>query len=784
MDCNSKPFDLGNSVLIEYPDRKTPKVVGFKKEPIPCFYCNITANFEYSQPDYFVLGINFTDTSEDIDSVITFFSWKYEDSDFELFNIKTNTTHIFPTFGDYDVYLIITCGEESFISSIRNATEPETLPNDIQEIVLTGVTGSFQDDEILQVNGTNVGHVLYFDDLNSRLYTEYTGVIPAGSAVSTTSGNGTSDTTAKERISVKKEQVTVKKQYMLLLMGDPEKRLSLSYSNEQRFNVGDYIYKNGVFSGEITGITGSTIFGDFSGTKTGDTVTSYDDTVSAFINDCGDEYYRNTYTIKSVLSGYLFENFIYKAYGAPDVEPLSDRVCFSSSRPVWSKTYNNLTVSAGEYWSLDYARPRWFITASYLGQPLGFGGGDLSYGPFTRWKLVGLDFRKCFIGFDVWEEYGSLMFSVCSDTDTRRITVFTVNTETLHANVTESYSGAFEYPEDEFVQTTYKNERTFLCGLDKRTAYYCRFGLDIIYTQIGADVTVSFPHGDTPGAIVSCCWNHITKTPHWVWNGSNDYYPGEKDAYYSGYCLGETFYQTLACKTYSNGAWIGDCEEMPFVGTLSYLEKYINPGLSVTLPYYAAQNTTNRFTNTQSRYYENTVTPEITDKGEFIVEGVSTIDKGEINYSTGTGLVFQNIRANGGLSTSNYSIPPTAMCFSKEAKDVLVGGFLFDASGGCAFSYSTNYYIQRTDRPEWCTDVDDWTSHEVGDADLLPLLSGFPYDDGWKAILLSGKDSAGGDIEPSVVYNGFLKTASGAKITSSEMSKYRCFFQPVLMPQE
>jgi len=36
MFCNSKPFELGDKVLIEYPDRKNPKVVGFKNNPKIC----------------------------------------------------------------------------------------------------------------------------------------------------------------------------------------------------------------------------------------------------------------------------------------------------------------------------------------------------------------------------------------------------------------------------------------------------------------------------------------------------------------------------------------------------------------------------------------------------------------------------------------------------------------------------------------------------------------------------------------------------------------------------
>jgi hypothetical protein len=52
MDCNSKPFNLGDSVLIEYPDRKTPKVVGYKENPQTCglfeyALITITANGVY-----------------------------------------------------------------------------------------------------------------------------------------------------------------------------------------------------------------------------------------------------------------------------------------------------------------------------------------------------------------------------------------------------------------------------------------------------------------------------------------------------------------------------------------------------------------------------------------------------------------------------------------------------------------------------------------------------------------------------------------------------------------
>jgi hypothetical protein len=562
------------------------------------------------------------------------------------------------------------------------------------------------------------------------------------------------------------EIIEVKDLPLLLCCGNSERVLTFSYGEDSPpFESGNELLIGGLSAGTIRDVQGNRLYGSFSNYDAGDLITS----AGAFgsISSCLKLHYAHKYRVENIRSAFGL-NLITAPdgiYGPVDYPPASDMPCEfpAAYAKSWSKTYGPVTLTA----ALDETVPiltLWYVAATVNGRKVKINGAD-TWGGYVRGSVGGASF----IGFDVWEEEGAYLISTCSNLG-RRIEVFRFENDNFVR--IESHQAVSAEP-------WFNNDNVLLCGHAKREAWYFWPGTNWLFHQnYDAVVTVTANDDDAGGRYLDAIWNHANDQLYTIWKAYPFETEGDPRCYSTG-SLGRTYYSSLYCTKYANGAFDGEkCASKAFVGvpdSVTYQPVWWCN--SIDLMFYRAVNETNRFTWT-THYLILELSNIERVLGEFRFGG-TPMDMGLLRFSTGTFRIV-NINASGSVQNSG-SRYIEGHCHPEEAWDVIYDGdAIFDAAGGIAgITYKAEYNNDRemSELESECI-LGEYSQTAAGDPDLVAISGGgFPHDANWRAVLKAGNDCAGDEVTaPAVLYNGFVKTADGRKIFHDDYNAVRGMF--------
>ena len=578
---------------------------------------------------------------------------------------------------------------------------------------------------------------------------------------------------------------------LTIIYGDPENKLNytlLNASSENVFIDEDILLCGDGGHGIVSEALSSTLYGDFilchEGAIEGETSGA-----EGMITDCLQKYYEHTYLIYDlfVFSGLVNPTcFGYDKISAFDISPLSNTSCMAincSDRVLdwWSKTYDEVIVTAFIYLSLGcFSYPVWSIAISYKNKIIKFPSG-LSYEPSMGNMRFVCTSRSCesntntHIGFDIYSDAPDVFYVGFIGDQEATLNVYKINIETMVAELHFS-TPTYVHFSDAYIDILNNQRHVRLVGYgyvnNQHEIEYAAFGysdktIKYIITDNGA---ISYEVTTRKYSVITGLWNPVKKEAYYV---TQDY-EEVGDPLFSeiGSRLSDTVFGLnvgFYCGRYnvaSSPAYL--CPGFDYIISGWPEAVHIFDGACITSisDYYSGAQTI--------AWLEYGVD---TDYGDFLVNNTS--------FSRGAQTLFiKTERVIGTLGYTEGSCNgPTEifiwynnpLCISTAhvplaKKDYLFLGGVFNLSD-MSYKYKEINYVEmelcnqingfcddekNTVTVKECktfsstgstgcyssvTDCDEynWIETIVGDITTASISDSFPYDEGWKSILLHGK---------------------------------------------
>jgi len=547
---------------------------------------------------------------------------------------------------------------------------------------------------------------------------------------------------------------------LFLLFGNSEKKVTITYTSGTVFEPGQTLLdvSDGTSYGAIRAVSDTILYGDFTGLRAEDNV--YTPTAVANVTDCRSLHFREKYTRKQLRSAFIKSDFEDEnLIMASDFSSVTDVECSAGVvyQQVWHKTCNNVTLCAFSYRSVGDMNTQWGVVATYNGEAVKIGGYSQVDGYIrAETDLLNGGLKYYHIGFDVWQENGKYMMSLCGKS--RILKVFELNE--AHADFVniESYNGNDPGMDD----------NTKLVGLGKRQAFYLNFGAYGYWEQNSGDVVVKFPFGEAVD-INDAVWDAVNREIKFVVS-EHSYYTSI-DPVCQFLTLGATAYfgRPLYCSVYSYQEYSGyRCEPIDF-GCVSgpLLNKQINAGCidQTTVSYFIGASSCLPSLGRPSwvhTYNDIAISGDTTQKhilGSIDICG-NVFDRGDLVISEDGHITRFVLDQNGTVLTGvfldhDFCIPSDD-CFSVENIKLIAG-----ADGTISGTWDKRQYLS----PEFelygaytCEYAlaSETSEHIFGDTTLAGLASEFPHDQNIKAWLIDTVDCASNSVTNTIIYTGVI----------------------------
>jgi len=577
-------------------------------------------------------------------------------------------------------------------------------------------------------------------------------------------------------------------QYLLVVFGNPEEYLSVSYGkNSPLFLAAEAVFCT-EGSGLLTYVEGGQIYGSFTMCFEG-MVNGEDSGAFASINAAVEEHYTRTYNKKEIFAETIDDAIL--SEDAPEiVSPLDQyptgNVPANSdppSRQEWSKTVGDLCVSAFIFYPMgrgSLGADKWAVSATMKGTVLDWQTPGIKYYPQSGFcrsvcKQATCDVADSWInvhiGFDAWTEVnaetGALEYFVGLMADyEEEFSIWKYNPETgamekqyLYYSRVRSTKFEPTYHPDRHVRligyggTNSATQKAYWCDLGRSGDY---FEEDLINEQIGTCHQVD-------GDIVTAAWHPAERklyfvtdddvsdpsesgTPPWA-----TFTPRETPNPPNPYCFGYF--------TYNHAVHLIDSVdyEVTWQG---------NPYTIEGRRALCSEWPTHRDLWAGARSVIHSESIQSYQHGNFKIDDLS-LSKGSHQEVTESQQTLGWRRYMPGF---DYDDPPLegfdlqgiynyGFCKPSGRHEYDLHKLGINPNGGLSYEYSEIGYeeVSKVDTTGSTCEATEWSEPIQGGGYTEYLCGGFPWDGAWRAVLLSGagRNSALEPL-PKTEHNGLI----------------------------
>ena len=568
---------------------------------------------------------------------------------------------------------------------------------------------------------------------------------------------------------VKTEIVSLENQYLLVVYGNPEEYIDITYSKDSSVFIPETVtctegsgtiiaVKNTRLYGTFTMCWAAMIYGSSSGAVAG-------------INSAIEQHYLRTYEKQEIISAGLTPFTITEDYSlnnSLEIQPLSDVPAKGDPRigNEWTKTLGFFNVTAFTYYPpgmYGIGTKKWSVSASFNGSIVSWLGMDY-YPPagFMRQvcKQATCDVADSWIdvhiGFDVWSEVNEETeieeFFVGLMTDVEAtFYIYKYIPETNSMELQFQYSSTIR--DDKFEESFNPLRHVRVLGYGhKGTGDVIYWGTPGYYEGYYEEDPSSGSVGyhSTSGTLVTAVWNPVSRTLHTVHEDDSEvgdpsssvgsqldltakYYSWREPGVVQStgcYCRAyHTYWHAQSCPSfqYTPGGFLEPIEVFEGQCGPGYPQGYDAWGGAITIAWSSIDVKT--------------------DYGNFEIDG-SSHSKGDITSETRTlsKITTQHYR---GYCSSGVKYDRAAgssfHCKPSGRKDYEFLGGIFSPGGGMAYSYKYAEYdeveidgLPDVDPNTTCVKQDYCSAITSGGDESEVIDSAFPYDHNWRAILLEG----------------------------------------------
>lgn len=484
---------------------------------------------------------------------------------------------------------------------------------------------------------------------------------------------------------------------------------------------------------------------------------------------CTNLHYTDWYNVWEVFSGHYMVDSPETIYSAIEFPPISDVSCLykgSLQSKNWSKTYDDVTVTAYEYGD-DPSCRMWGIAATYKGKQALIDGSK-NFGNYivgmNRPDGTRINFYK---GFDVWQEAG-IYFIGCAD-DSGLISIFRQDDKTKNFVKEIMYIPKSKQAYIDDITKKYGApvwDPVRLVGYYQRTVYFCPMGTDSIYwseTDTGEVKKTDMKTGEeTFGSIADTLWNHATDELYCYYIPDSVDIPLSPEFEAVTTAAYNYYDDPWWCKVYRFGGVTTCGAGIGFNGEpkrVSFADG-ASGGTFTVLLYEGASNdiTVTKITGGTSRNFGK------------VILGKENLNQGYLKNRNIDILYYHYLIG----MAFNYALLGKMDCVSIGANETRLVRWMWDPMGGFAYETIRKDYASSDNGA--CILGEFHADKTVGDIELLKSASGFPHES-WRAVIKHGIDRKQNEVYTAAAFDGFVKTGTGQKIYLDELNKNRVFWQ-------